>query len=143
MVAVLISSLLLCLSPLALADAAPAKCLPDFVREYAPLSHLHTTEKYWPSNVGPYLTGVIPEVNFKPVGGTPTLQNVSTLANNVSLTATGDVLAHNTEFFTSTSGKPTSSGASAAPGTIIAVEKPGGIVDAFYFYFYSWNEGNT
>lgn len=32
---------------------------------------------------------------------------------------------------------------SAAPGIIIWVSKPGGIIDAFYFYFYSFNLGNT
>ena len=119
--------------------------LPDFVLKYAPLSHLHSSEQYWPSDVQFHLTKVVPEVDFKPVGGSPTLQTLSLLANNVALSAVAseDVLAHKTPFFTSVSGKPDASGASAAPGTIIAVQKPGGIVDAFYFYFYSWNEGNT
>jgi len=34
-------------------------------------------------------------------------------------------------------------GLSTAPGIIIWTEKEGGIVDAFYFYFYSFNLGNT
>lgn len=32
---------------------------------------------------------------------------------------------------------------SAAPVIIVWTEKEGGIVDAFYFYFYSFNLGNT
>ena len=34
-------------------------------------------------------------------------------------------------------------GLSAAPGIIIWTEKEHGVVDAFYFYFYSFNLGNT
>ena len=146
MVAILIPSVLVCLTALVV-DAAPAKgsCgFPNFVYKYAPLSHLHSNEQYWPSDVKLHLTKVIPEINFKPVGGTPTLQTLSTLSKDVSLTATKeDLLAHNTSFFRSTYGKPTDSGYSAAPGTIIVVDKGGGIIDAFYFYFYSWNSGNT
>lgn len=35
------------------------------------------------------------------------------------------------------------SGLSSAPALILWTEKEGGIVDAFYFYFYSFNLGNT
>jgi hypothetical protein len=83
-----------------------------------------------------------PKVDFEPVGETPTLQSLSTLASNVYLAAVDDVVSHDTEFFTSTVGVPTD-GASAAPATIIVAEKPGGVTDAFYFYFFSWNLGNT
>ena len=138
-----ISSLLVCLAALVVVDAVPVKrdgSLPDFVLKYAPLSYLHSSEQYWPTDIAAHLPKVIPQVDFKPVGGTPTLQTLSTLGSNVYLTAVDDVLAHDTEFFQSTVGKP-SDGLSAAPATIIVVEKAGGITDAFYFYFYSWNNG--
>ena len=35
--------------------------------------------------------------------------------------------------------KPDATGFTPAPATIVAVNKPGGIVDAFYFYFYSYD----
>jgi hypothetical protein len=140
----LTSSLLVYLTALVVAvDAVPTKrtdSLPDFVLKYAPLSYLHSCEQYWPSDVAAHLPKVIPEINFTAVGGSPTLQTLSTLANNVYLTATDDVLAHDSAFFKSDVGKP-ADGASAAPATIIVVEKPGGITDAFYFYFYSFNYG--
>lgn len=147
MVAVLISSLLVCLATLVAVDAIPVKradSFPDFVLRYAPLSHLHSSEQYWPADVAVHLPKVVPEVNFKSIGGTPTMQSLSTLPNNAYLTAieSENVLTHDTEFFESTVGIPVD-GLSAAPATIIAVEKPGGIVDAFYFYFFSWNQGNT
>jgi hypothetical protein len=145
MVSTLISSLLVFLAALVAVDAVPVKRdgnFPDFVLKYAPLSYLHSSEQYWPSDIAAHLPKVIPQTNFQPVGGTPTLQTLSTLGSNVYLTAVEDVLAHNTEFFKSTVGKPTD-GLSAAPATIILVEKPGGIIDAFYFYFFSWNYGNA
>ncbi|CAD6444453.1 d894d148-fdc2-4c93-abec-e2559183732f [Sclerotinia trifoliorum] len=41
------------------------------------------------------------------------------------------------------SGKPNQSGYSPAPATLIIVDKGHGIVDAFWFYFYSYNLGTT
>ena len=126
-------------------DTAPAKrtdSLPDFVLEYAPWSYLHSDEQYWPTDVATPLPKLIPEVNFTAIGASPTLQSLSTLASNVYLTAVQDVVTHDTEFFTSTVGKP-QDGISSAPATIIAVQKPGGITDAFYFYFYAFNYGST
>jgi hypothetical protein len=146
MAAIFLSSLLVYLVVLVVVvNAAPAKRngnFPDFVLRYAPLSYLHSKEQYWQSDVTAHLPKVIPQVKFAAVGGPPTLQTLSTLANNVYLTAVDDALAHSSEFFRSTAGKPTN-GISAAPATIIVVEKPGGITDAFYFYFYSFNYGNT
>ncbi|PQE32792.1 vacuolar sorting-associated protein [Rutstroemia sp. NJR-2017a WRK4] len=42
-----------------------------------------------------------------------------------------------------TSGRPSQSGYSPAPATLIIVDKGHGIVDAFWFYFYSYNLGTT
>lgn len=147
MLIVLAPSLLACIAVLAVVvDAArPTKRtdnLPDFVLKYAPFSYLYSDEQYWPSDVAAHLPKVVPEVNFTAIGGSPTLQTLSTFASDVYLTALDDVLAHDTEFFRSVVGKP-QNGVSAAPATIIAVEKPGGITDAFYFYFYSFNLGST
>jgi len=145
MVAVLVSSVLVCLTALVAVDAFPVKraCgIPDFVLKYAPLSYLHSSEQYWPSDIAAFLPRVIPQVDFKTVGETPTLQTLSTLASNVALTSVEDILLHNTEFFKSTVGKP-ENGVSGAPGTIIVVEKPGGITDAFHFGFFAWNYGNA
>ena len=138
-------SLLVSLAALVVVGAVPVKrdgAFPDFVLKYAPLSYLHSSEQYWPSDIAAHLPKVIPQVNFKPVGGTPTLQTLSTLGNNVYLASVLDILIHGDPFFTSVVGKPVDE-ASAAPATIIVVNKPGGIVDAFYFYFYSWNQGNA
>lgn len=147
MVVTLVSSFLVYLTALVVAidTQDPVKytaTLPDFVIRYAPLSYLHSSEQYWPSDVATHLLKVIPEVNFAAVGGPPTLQTLSALGNNVYLTAVDDPLTHSSAFFTSVVGRPVN-GISAAPATIIVVQKPGGITDAFYFYFYSFNYGNA
>lgn len=136
----LASPLLVYFAALVAAEAKRTDAFPDFVLKYAPLSYLHSDEQYWPTDVAVHLPKVIPEVDFKPVGWSPTLQTLSNFASNVYLTATDDVVAHDTEFFRSTVGKPVDT-VSTAPATIIAVEKSGGIIDAFYFYFYSFNFG--
>jgi hypothetical protein len=143
MVCILIPLFLVWISALVVIDAAHVKrdSFPSFVLDYAPFSYLHPDEQYWPSDITTFLGKVIPQVDFKPIDGTSTLQNLSTLANNVYLTAVDNILTYNTEFFKSTVGVPTG-GVSAAPATIIVAEKPGGITDAFYFYFFSWNLGN-
>ncbi|KAL5612167.1 hypothetical protein BROUX41_000289 [Berkeleyomyces rouxiae] len=41
------------------------------------------------------------------------------------------------------SGKPNANGRSSAPATLIVVDKGSGIVDAFWFFFYSYNLGQT
>jgi hypothetical protein len=145
MIYTLIAPFLVCLSALVVLDAAHVKgdSFPSFVLKYAPLSYLHPDEKYWPSDITTFLRQVVPQADFGTVNGTSTLRTLSTLADNVYLTAIDDIVAHDTEFFTSTVGVPTTSGFSAAPATIIVVEKPKGVTDAFYFYFFSWNLGNV
>lgn len=146
MAIVLVSPLLISLALLVVAaggvPATRTVNFPDFVLKYAPLSYLYSKEQYWPADIANHVLRVIPEVNFAAVSGPPTLQTLGNFANNVYLTAIDDVLAHKTPFFTSIIGKPVD-GVSTAPATIIVVEKPGGIIDAFYFFFYSFNLGNA
>jgi hypothetical protein len=118
-----------------------ATSLPSYVLTYAPYSHLWSQEEWWPSDVATHVQHVVPEVNFAPVAPSVTLENISSLAGNVYLTSKDNV-ENNPAWLLSALNEPTSTGYSAAPATIIAVQKSGGIVDAFYFYFYSYNHGN-
>ncbi|OBZ79233.1 putative vacuolar protein sorting-associated protein TDA6 [Grifola frondosa] len=69
-------------------------------------------------------------------------QTISSLSNVVFLTSKDDVLTQ-PAWMTSANNKPDSRGHSSAPATIICVEKEGGILDAFFFYFYSFNSGSA
>ncbi|OCH85733.1 hypothetical protein OBBRIDRAFT_739396 [Obba rivulosa] len=118
--------------------------IPDFVLEKAPLSHLWSQESWWPSDVAVHLTHVEPQVNFTAVTTAVTFENISTLPSSVFLTAVpSDAVLTQPSWLTSADNTPEANGVSGAPATIICVEKPGGIIDAFYFYFYSFNAGGT
>ncbi|THH00127.1 hypothetical protein EW026_g2352 [Hermanssonia centrifuga] len=113
--------------------------LPDFVLQFAPISHLFSGESQWPADVATHLTHVVPEVNMSKIANSVTMSTISGLASDVFLSSL-DPLNSNPSWFGG-NGPPDASGLTSAPATIIAVEKPGGIIDAFYFYFYSFDEG--
>jgi hypothetical protein len=132
----------------ALAAAAPSKqskrqqALPDYAITYAPYTYLYSGEGYFPSDITTHLANVIPEVNFVSAGakGSVTVDNLNTYNSSVYLTSADDT-STNPAWLVSAYGKPNSSGYSAAPGLIIAVEKNSTTTDVFYFYFYSYNYG--
>lgn len=82
-----------------------------------------------------------PEVNYAAVGSGVTLENLDTFPSDAYLTSDDNVQT-DPSWLVSTYGKPNGSGYSAAPATIIVVDK-GDIIDVFYFYFYSYNQGLT
>ncbi|KAI0654472.1 hypothetical protein C8Q70DRAFT_1058397 [Cubamyces menziesii] len=116
--------------------------VPSFVLQNAPVSHLWSQEGWWPSDVAEHVKHMVPEVDFAAVAPAVTLQNISSLGSDVFLTSIDDVSkATQPAWVTSDVGKPDASGLSAAPATIVLVEKDGGILDAFFFYFYSFDHG--
>ncbi|KAK0241397.1 hypothetical protein EDD85DRAFT_763209 [Armillaria nabsnona] len=116
--------------------------IPSYVLTYAPYTYLYSGETYWSSDISVHLQHTTPEVDFASLGFQATLQTLNSITTDAYLTS-NDNVETNPAWLLSTSYKPNSSGYSTAPATIICVEKDGGIVDAFYFYFYSFNRGNT
>lgn len=90
-----------------------------------------------------HLQHVVPEVNDSKVASSVSLADVATYGSDVWLTSLDDQSkSGNFAWMKSNYGKPDGNGvAGSAPATIIVVEKAGGIVDAFYMYFYSYNFG--
>lgn len=123
--------------------------LPDYAITYAPVTYLYNAESWFPSDIKTHLQNVQPEVDYVASGanGSVTLDTLSTYASDVYLTASdGPILnpLDNTPAWAfSEYGIPDSTGLSAAPGTIIAVEKNSTTTDVFYFHFYSYNYGGT
>lgn len=121
--------------------------LPDYAISYAPLTYLYSGEKWFPSDIAIHLENVQPEVNFTANGanGSVTLDTLNNLSSDVYLTASDgpilDPLDGTPAWLSSDYGTPNSDGLSAAPGTIIAVEKNSTTTDVFYFHFYSYNYG--
>ena len=128
-----------------------AASVPQYVLDNAPLCWLDTAEQYFPSDLNTHLADVSPYVNNTPIANAPTpltlsnLDSLNAFGNNgkdVYLTANNGGVAAQPQpaFFHGTRPDPTTH---SAPGAvIIVVPKANGVVDAFYFYFFSWDQGN-
>jgi len=119
------------------------KPIPSFVLEFAPLSHLLSNESWFPSDIAVHLTHVVPQINFTNTSTSVTFQTIGALPSDVFLTSK-DPVEDQPSWMLSPENKPDARGLSrGAPATIICVEKPGDILDAFFFQFYSFNQGST
>ena len=147
--------------------------IPQYVLEYAPLVHLYSEEQFWPCDIKEHLFHVTPELNYTPIQGLPPLNltNLDQLnqfgeGRHVFLTSNDNVedrpdwlggqinipddfrdeaKAEHFEFQTIRGKirKQSHSGHSDAPAVLVTVDKGDGIVDAFWFFFYSYNLGNV
>lgn len=117
-----------------------ATTLPAYALTYAPYTYLQSGEAWFPSDVSTHLKHMSVESNFVNVSTTVSLATLNTFPSSDYLTSYDNVET-NPAWLTSGYGKPNAKGYSAAPATIIAVEK-NGFVDVFYFYFYSYNHGS-
>lgn len=111
--------------------------LPSYVLKYAPISHLYSGESWWPADIATHLQHVVPDNGFTKVANSVTFSTIASLGSNIYLTSKDDPFDDPAWIYGN--GKPDATGFTTAPATIIAVQKPGGIVDAFYFYFYSFD----
>ncbi|KZF20450.1 hypothetical protein L228DRAFT_233066 [Xylona heveae TC161] len=123
--------------------------VPNYVLEYAPLVWLQSSEQYHPSDIGAQLVHTKPEVNFTIVKDLPnplTLDNLNALnadgGKDVYLTSVDDITkapAWLNGIVPDATGKT-----NGAVSSVIVVNDHGsGNVDAFYFYFYAYNQGDT
>lgn len=117
-----------------------ATTLPSYALTFAPYTYLQSSEAWFPSDVSTHLKHMSVESNFVNVSTTVSLATLDTFPSADYLTSYDNVET-NPAWLTSGYGKPNAKGYSAAPATIIAVEK-GTFVDVFYFYFYSYNHGS-
>lgn len=147
--------------------------IPQYVLDYAPLVHLYSEEQFWPCDIKEHLFHVTPELNYTPIRGLPqlNLSNLDQLnqfekGRHVFLTSNDNVeerpdwlggqinipddfrddskTAHSKSRATSARlRKQSHGGHSDAPAVLLTVDKGDGIVDAFWFFFYSYNLGNV
>lgn len=146
--------------------------IPQYVLDYAPLVHLYSEEQFWPCDIKEHLFHVTPELNYTPILGLLplNLSNLDQLnqfekGRHVFLTSndnvedrpdwlggqanipdnfSDDANADHFGFQTARSKmwKQSRGGRSDAPAVLLTVDKGDGIVDAFWFFFYSYNLGN-
>lgn len=146
--------------------------IPDYVLEYAPLVHLYSKEQFWPCDIGKHLEHITPHLNYTPLRATrehPFLNDLDDLNNwqdgryiflvsddnverrpkwllgreNIPTPSSGTAQPLDTTQTADSHKKdPRKGGRSKAPAVLVVIDKGDGIVDAFWFYFYSYNLGN-
>jgi Vacuolar protein sorting-associated protein 62 len=145
--------------------------IPQYVVDYAPLVHLYSGEEYWPCDIREHLYHITPQLNYTPVLPSwrhPRLDNLDALnrweyGKHMFLTSDDNVEDHpewlmgeknipasttpssqrsEHDFSAQVGAQKTQGGRSDAPAVLVVVNKGNGIVDAFWFFFYSFNLGN-
>ncbi|KAH6688823.1 hypothetical protein BKA61DRAFT_304670 [Leptodontidium sp. MPI-SDFR-AT-0119] len=122
--------------------------IPEFVLEYAPYVYLHRDDSYYPSDMAKHLENTYPSINFTAVEGGPhplTLDNLNELnelgGENIFLSSTEDVVTL-PKFLHGQEPDPiTYRTDNAKSCVVIVVDKGNGLIDAFYMYWYTFNDG--
>lgn len=122
--------------------------IPHYVIDYAPLVHLYSEERYLPYDINKFVTNFHAEYqNGTVLEETRDGMNISTLSKlpkrrDIFLTSNSDFDA-DPEWITGVHNTPNliNGEIKDAPATLIVVDKGNGWVDAYWFYFYSFNLG--
>lgn len=116
----------------------------------APVVYLHSQDPYFPSDLAAHVSHTKPETDsFQDVTGAPnplTLDNLDSLnsANKVWLTSKDDISANPfPAWLTGTAPDASGKTNGAKSAVVVVTDKGNGDVDAFYMYFYSYNQGGS
>ncbi|OAP63031.1 hypothetical protein AYL99_02258 [Fonsecaea erecta] len=126
--------------------------VPAFVRQFAPVVFLDSTEAFFPSDIALQVANTHPE-DFTGRNITPpaplTLSNLNILntfgsnnGSNVSLTSDEGIRALPSWF---NGQRPVVDGSlpdNTTATAVVTVSKPNNILDAFFFFFYAYNRGD-
>jgi hypothetical protein len=115
------------------------------------LTYLDTAEEYFPSDIAAQISNTHPVVNNTKIDSLPslTVSNLDVLnkygkhGRNVYLTSDVDITTPPSWLTGVVPNSSTGKTSKAVSCAIITNDKGSGLVDAFYFYFYAYNQGNT
>lgn len=137
----------------ALAKDLASSDVPGYVLTYAPLVILEKSDTFYPSDMETHVSNTHGTLNFTPIAGAPdrlSLENIHLLNNIADENATQVYLTSNDELIKFPKWlhgeKPDSKTLQtkdAKSCVVIVVDKGKGIMDAFYMYFYTFNQGPT
>ncbi|KAF4625016.1 hypothetical protein G7Y89_g13153 [Cudoniella acicularis] len=125
--------------------------LPQYVLDYAPIVYLDTAEAYFPADMNAQIANTHPTVNLTSIPNPPSplsvhnLDTLNTFGNNglnVFLTSNLDV-TKTPNWLLGVVPDSTGKTSNASSCAIITTDHGNGLVDAFYMYFYAYNQGNT
>ncbi|CUM62717.1 uncharacterized protein PRCAT00000273001 [Priceomyces carsonii] len=122
--------------------------VPQYVIDYAPLVHLYSEEKYLPYDIAKFVKHFHVEYdNGTIIEGTESNMTLLKLAmlpklEDIYLTSNSN-FDEDPDWITGVKNKPSLIDGEIrdAPATLIVVDKGNGWVDAYWFYFYSFNLG--
>lgn len=122
------------------------KHIPDYVLEYAPYCYLYSEEEYWPGPLSEHLEHTIPYIRYDPVPKgyqQPNLHNLDQLNqfHHLYLTSNDDPESYPDWLGGLDHIPDPRTHRSSAPAVLLVVDKHE-YVDAFWFFFYSFNLGN-
>jgi hypothetical protein len=143
-----------------------SRTIPQYVYDYTPYVHLFSGEQFWPCDMAEHLVHTSPYANYTLIRS---MENDRTLDNLDGLNKyapyvylqSEDNVEERPDWLVGNQNIPSSpedtsrisakgpdglqslGGYSSAPAVLIVVPKEDGIVDAFWFYFYSFNLGNS
>jgi hypothetical protein len=120
--------------------------IPQYILDYAPYCWLYSEEEYWPGLMEEHLEHTTPFIDYDPVPKeyqNPDLHNLDRLneigGRNIYLTSKDDPDSY--PYWIGGQDNIPQGSKSKAPIILIVVDK-GSYVDAFWFFFYSFNLGN-
>ncbi|KIW18849.1 hypothetical protein PV08_03138 [Exophiala spinifera] len=118
---------------------------PAYVKKHAPIIWLHSEDTFMPSDIRNHVLHTTPYISFKPVPDSPALDlnnlsSLNQLSKDMFLTAVENVTSMPDWLLGET---PDTKGAlhNSTACAVVVVEKSDSVTDAFYFYFYSFDEG--
>lgn len=132
-----------------LAEKLKGSAIPDYVLKHAPLVFLEKQETFFPSDLASHVKNVVAACNFTPIEDSPnplTLNNLDLMnsirGEDVWLTSSVPLVTMPAWLRGKIPDDLALQTANARSSVIIVSDRGGpGVVDAFYFYFYSFNQG--
>ena len=127
---------------------APSE-VPVYVLQYAPVVYLHSSDPYRPADIGSQLVNTQPELNYTSIKGAPhppTLENLNdfNILGGIDVYLTSkDNVADNPVWMNGVTPDNNGKTNDSVSCAIIINDHGSGLVDAFYMYFYAFDQGGT
>lgn len=119
--------------------------IPKFVTDHSPVLYLYSEERYLPGSIEEYIRHFMVSTKSRNITAPVCLSELTSMANSWDVDSKKYLTCReqwydNPPWLRGLSPRA-EDGYVDAPATLIVVEKPGDVVDAFWFYFYPFNLG--
>lgn len=119
--------------------------IPSYVVDHSPWTYLYSEERYLPGSIEDYLSNFMMSTKTRNVTAPISPSNLTSIARSWDTSRNKYLTCreqwHNDPEWLRGRSPRAEDGWVDAPATLIVVEKPNGVTDAFWFYFYPFNLG--